>query len=137
MLRSIGADEVIDYTTQDFTKMGRTWDVIIDVVGKSSYSGSLRSLVTKGRYILGNPRFYTFFRSLWTSKTGRKTVKAALTGYRTEDLEYLRELIEAGKIGCVIDRRYPLDQIVEAHRYVETGRKAGHVVISVQQDKVL
>ncbi len=131
MLRSIGADKVIDYTQEDFTQNGETYDVIIDVVGKSPYSRSVRSLNENGRYILGNPRFSGFFRGLWTSMTSSKKVIAALTGYRTADLVFLKELIEAGKLRTVIDRHYSLEQIADAHRYVETGQKTGHVVITV------
>jgi len=131
MLRSIGADAVIDFTHEDFTRNRETYDVIIDVVGKSPYSRSVRSLKQNGRYVLGNPRFNGFFRGLWTSMTSNKKVIAALAGYRSEDLQTLKELIEAGKIRTVIDRRYPLEQIVAAHRYVETGQKTGHVVITV------
>ncbi len=131
MLRSIGADQVIDYTQEDFTRNGKTYDVIIDVVGKSSYSRSLKSLNENGRYILGNPRFAGLFKGLWTSLTSSKKVIAPLTGYKTENLVYLKDLIEAGQMRTVIDRRYPLEDIVEAHRYVETGQKTGHVVITV------
>ena len=131
MLRSIGADKVIDYTQEDFTRNGETYDAIIDVVGKSPYSRSVCSLNDNGRYILGNPRFSGFFRGLWTSMTSGKKVIAALTGYRTADLVFLRELIEAGTLRTVIDRRFPLEEIVAAHRYVESGKKTGHVVISV------
>ena len=131
MLRSIGADKVIDYTQEDFTRNGETYDAIIDVVGKSPYSRSVCSLNDNGRYILGNPRFSGFFRGLWTSMTSGKKVIAALTGYRTADLVFLRELIEAGTLRTVIDRRFPLEKIVAAHRYVESGKKTGHVVISV------
>ena len=131
MLRSIGADKVIDYTQEDFTRNGETYDAIIDVVGKSPYSRSVCSLNDNGRYILGNPRFSGFFRGLWTSMTSGKKVIAALTGYRTADLVFLRELIEAGTLRTVIDRRIPLEKIVAAHRYVESGKKTGHVVISV------
>lgn len=131
MLLSIGADKVIDYMHEDFTRNGERYDVIIDVVGKSSYSRSVQSLNEKGRYILGNPRFSGFFKGLWTSMTSSKKVIAALTGYRTEDLVFLKELIEAGKLETVIDRRYPLEQIADAHRYVESGQKTGHVVINV------
>ncbi|MDH3553251.1 MAG: NAD(P)-dependent alcohol dehydrogenase [Gammaproteobacteria bacterium] len=131
MLRSIGADEVIDYTQEDFTRNGKTYDVIIDVVGKSSYSRSVTSLNENGRYVLGNPRFSGLFKGLWTSLTSSKKVIAALTGYKAEDLVYLKDLIEVGKMMTVIDRRYPLEDIVEAHRYVETGQKTGHVVITV------
>ena len=131
MLRSIGADKVIDYTQEDFTRNGETYDAIIDVVGKSPYSRSVCSLNDNGRYILGNPRFSGFFRGLWTSMTSGKKVIAALTGYRSADLVFLRELIEAGTLRTVIDRRFPLEEIVAAHRYVESGKKTGHVVISV------
>ncbi|MDH3374734.1 MAG: NAD(P)-dependent alcohol dehydrogenase [Gammaproteobacteria bacterium] len=134
MLRSIGADEVIDYTQEDFTRNGKTYDVIIDVVGKSSYSRSVTSLNENGRYVLGNPRFSGLFKGLWTSLTSSKKVIAALTGYKAEDLVCLKDLIEAGKMKTVIDRRYPLEDIVEAHRYVETGQKTGHVVITVAGD---
>lgn len=134
MLRSIGADEVIDYTQQDFTQAGKFYDAIIDVVGKSPYSRSIKCLNDGGRYVLGNPRFHAFFRGLWTSATTNRKVIAALTGYRTADLLFLKELIEAGKLRTVIDRRYPLEQIVEAHRYVETGQKTGHVVINIAED---
>lgn len=131
MLGSIGADHVIDYTREDFTENGKTYDVIIDVVGKSPYSRSVRSLNRNGRYVLGNPRFSGFFKGLWTSMTSSKKVIAALTGYRMEDLVFLKDLIEAGKIKTVIDKRYRLEQIADAHRYVETGQKTGHVVITV------
>jgi 2-desacetyl-2-hydroxyethyl bacteriochlorophyllide A dehydrogenase len=134
MLRSIGADTVINYTQEDFTQNGETYDVIIDVVGKSPFSRSVRSLKKNGRYVLGNPRFSGLFRGMWTSMTSSKKVIVALTGYRTEDLVFLKELIEAGKIKTVIDRRYPLEEIAEAHRYVETGQKTGNVVISVGYD---
>ena len=131
MLRSIGADRVIDYRQQDFTQNGESYDVILDVVGKSHYSRSVRSLKAKGRYILGNPRFAGAIRGLWTSMVSDKIVIAALTPYRNEDLLFLKELIETGKIKSVIDRRFSLEQIADAHRYVETGQKSGHVVINV------
>ena len=134
MLRSIGADHVIDYTQEDFTQNGKTYDVIVDVVGKSSFSRSVRSLKQNGRYVLGNPRFSGMIKGLWTSMTSSKKVIIALAPYRTEDLIFLKELIEAGKIKSVIDRRYPLEQVADAHRYVETGQKAGHVVISLEHD---
>lgn len=131
MLRSIGADEVIDYMQEDFTQNGETYDVIIDVVGKSPYSGSVKSLNQNGRYILGNPRFPAMLRGLWTSMTSSKKVSAALTAYKTDDLIFLKEMVEAGKIRSVIDRCYPLEEISDAHRYVETGKKNGHVAIRV------
>jgi NADPH:quinone reductase-like Zn-dependent oxidoreductase len=135
MLLSIGADHVIDYTQEDFTQNGLLYDVIIDVVGKSPFARSVRSLKPEGRYVLGNPRLSGMVRGLWTSILGSKKVIIALAAYKTEDLEFLKELVETGKIKSVIDRRYPLEQIVEAHRYVESGRKTGNVVITVEHDK--
>jgi NADPH:quinone reductase-like Zn-dependent oxidoreductase len=132
MLRSIGADRVIDYRRENFTQVGESYDVIIDIVGKSPYGASVASLKPDGRYILGNPRFAGFFRGLWTSRTTSKNVQAVMTGYHKEDLEFLKDLVEQGKLKTVIDRRYTLEQIVEAHHYVESGQKAGHVVIDVR-----
>jgi NADPH:quinone reductase-like Zn-dependent oxidoreductase len=131
MLRSIGADHVIDYTRQDFTQNGVSYDVIIDVVGESPFSRSIKSLQPGGRYILGNPRLPGMIKGLWTSITSNKKVIIALTPYKTEDLIFLKNLIDSGKIKSVIDRRFPLEQIVEAHRYVETGQKIGNVVITI------
>jgi len=133
MLRSIGAGHVIDYTQEDFTQSGETYDVIFDVVGKSSYSGSVRSLKKNGRYLLANPRPFPIVRGLWTSMTSSKKVIFRAASRTTEDLLFLRELIEVGVMKTVIDRRYPLEQTAEAHRYVETGQKAGNVVITVAQ----
>jgi NADPH:quinone reductase-like Zn-dependent oxidoreductase len=132
MLRSIGADRVIDYTREDFTESGETYDVIFDVVGKASFSGCLRSLEARGVYLSANPRLSQMVRRPWISMSSSKKVIIGGTSYRTEDLVFLRELIEAGKMRSVIDRRYPLEQAAEAHRYVETGQKKGHVVITVE-----
>jgi len=131
MLRSIGSDEVIDYTREDFTKNGKVYDLIIDVVGKSSFSGSVSSLSRNGYYILGNPRLPGKIRGLWVSLTSNKKVVSQLAVTKVEDLNYLKELIEAGKIRTVIDRRYPLEEVAEAHRYVEAGHKIGNVVITI------
>ena len=131
MLRSIGADQVVDYTQEDFTRSGETYDVIFDVVGKSSFSRGLRSLKESGFYLCANPRLSHMVRAPWTSMTSSKKVILEAASGTIEDLVFLRELIEAGKIRTVIDRSYPLEQIVEAHRYVETGRKQGNVVITV------
>jgi NADPH:quinone reductase-like Zn-dependent oxidoreductase len=134
MLRSIGADQVIDYTQEDFTKSGQTYDVIFDVVGKSSFSGSIRSLKQNGRYLLANPGRSEMAQGRRTSRRSSKKVIAGNASYSPEDLIFLKELIEAGKIKSVIDRYYPLEQTAEAHRYVETGQKQGNVVITVEHN---
>jgi NADPH:quinone reductase-like Zn-dependent oxidoreductase len=139
MLRSIGADAVIDYTQEDFTKSGQIYDFILDMVGKSSFSGSLRSLKENGFYLIANPGLSQIARGLLVSMTsglpGLQSGKKVIFGAAKpvpEDLIYLKELIEAGEIISVIDRCYPLEQIPAAHRYVETGAKTGHVVITVE-----
>jgi NADPH:quinone reductase-like Zn-dependent oxidoreductase len=131
MLRCIGAQQVIDYTREDFTKNGQTYDLIFDVVGKSPFTRSVRSLKPDGRYLLANPSPLHMVRGRWISMSSRKRVIYGAAGQRTEDLLALKELIEAGVIKPVIDRRYPLEQAAEAHRYVETGNKKGNVVITV------
>ena len=130
-LREVGVDHVIDYTEEDFTRSGKAYDVIFDVVGKSSFSRSVKLLKPNGRYLLANPRVSSMVRGVWTSMTSDKKVIFAFAPYRAEDLAFLRELIEAGKLGSIIDRRYPLEQIAEAHRYVDAGLKKGNVVITL------
>lgn len=133
MLRSIGAAHVIDYVQEDFSRNGRTYDVIIDVIGKSSFSRSLASLSRNGRYVLGNPRLSDRLRGPWASRAGGKQVFVGSASAKAEDLVILKELIEAGQVKAIIDRRYPLAQTAEAHRYVETGQKQGSVVISMEE----
>lgn len=132
MLRSIGADHVIDYTREDFARSARTYDVILDVVGKSPYSHSFRALKQGGRLVLANPSLSDMLRAPWARASGRRVLLGAAT-YASEDLGFLAELIAAGSIRPVIDRRYTLDQTAEAHRYVEQGHKKGNVVITVAQ----
>jgi NADPH:quinone reductase-like Zn-dependent oxidoreductase len=132
MLRRIGADHVVDFTKEDFTKTGETYDVIFDVAGKSPFSRSVRALRENGYYLLGNPRLLQILRGLWTSMTSSKKVVFEFASPTPENLDFLRELIEAGKIKPVIDRAYPLEQIAEAHTYVDTGRKKGNVVITME-----
>jgi 2-desacetyl-2-hydroxyethyl bacteriochlorophyllide A dehydrogenase len=131
MLRSIGADHIIDYTQEDYTQNGQTYDVIFDVIGKSSFSRSIKSLNPNGRYLLANPRLLQMVRGRWTTMSSSKKVIVGPASRKTEDLIFLKELIEAGRIKSVIDRSYPLRDTAEAHRYVETGQKKGHVVITV------
>jgi NADPH:quinone reductase-like Zn-dependent oxidoreductase len=131
MLRSIGADRVLDYAQQDFTRSGETYDAIIDVIGKSPFSRSLRSLKPGGRYILGNFRLSGVIWGPWVSRTTGKKVIHENASYRSENYASVTKLIETGKIKPVIDRRYPLEQTPEAHRYVENGHKKGSVIIAV------
>ncbi len=132
MLRSIGADKVIDYTKEDFTKSGETYDVIFDVVGKGPFFRSIRSLNKHGTLLLANNGLVVpKFQGLWTSMTSGKKVISKMARENKEDLVFLRELIEAGTLRSVIDRCYPLEQTAEAHRYVDTGQKKGNVVITV------
>ncbi len=131
MVKSLGADKVIDYTKEDFTKSGQTYDIIFDTVGKSSFSGSIKSLKQNGRYLLANVGLSQMVRRQWTSMTSGKKVIGGTASGRAEDLIFLKELIEAGKLKSVIDRHYPLEQIVEAHQYVDQGHKKGNVVITL------
>jgi NADPH:quinone reductase-like Zn-dependent oxidoreductase len=133
LVRSLGADEVIDYTKEDFTKRGEMYDLIFDAVGKLTF-GRCRGLLESGGvyavtdlgFLWQNP-----FLALWTSRVGDKKVLIPLPRHTKEDVLFIRELIEAGKYRAVIDRSYPLADVVEATRYVETGQKTGNVVLTV------
>lgn len=131
MLQAIGSDHVMDYRQVDFTKKGQTYDVIFDVVGKVSFSRALKSLNPNGTYLIGNPALSHILRAGWVSRKGEKKVVVASTGIPPEAITALKGLIEAGKVKTVIDRSYPLEEIADAHRYVETGRKQGNVVVTV------
>ena len=131
MLRSIGADHIIDFTKEDFTRNSQTYDVILDTIDKSPFSASLRSLNENGTYLNANPGVFDRIRWGLSSKRSNKKVIPWTGDYSTDNLRALKELIEAGKIKPVIDRTYPLEQVVEAHRYVESGQKKGNVVIKV------
>ncbi len=132
MVKSLGADKVIDYTKEDFTKSGQAYDVIFDTVGKSSVSGCKRSLKKKGFYLFTTFGLPKLIQIVWLSMTSSKKAIIGLLKERTEDLIFLKELIEAGKLKSVIDRSYPLEQTAEAHSYIEKGRAKGKVVITVQ-----
>jgi NADPH:quinone reductase-like Zn-dependent oxidoreductase len=123
LVRSLGADEVLDYTQEDFTRNGESYDVIFDAVGKHSYWRCRHSLKPGGRYI-PTDRFVNLVWAAWTWKLGDSRVVLDLPPrYRKEDLLLLRDLLEAGKYRPVIDRRYPLDDVIEATKYVETRRR--------------
>ncbi|MFX1514309.1 MAG: NAD(P)-dependent alcohol dehydrogenase [Promethearchaeota archaeon] len=133
-VKSLGADKVIDYTQEDFTKSGEMYDIIFDTIGKSNIGRSKRLLKKDGFYLFTTFGLPKLFRILWLQMINRKKSFYGTLEERTEDLVFLKELIEAGKIKAVIDRRYPLEQAAEAHRYVETGQKKGQVVITVEHN---
>jgi NADPH:quinone reductase-like Zn-dependent oxidoreductase len=140
MVKSLGADMVIDYTKEDFTSSGQTYDILFDTVGKSSFSRCKSSLTEKGVYLNPVLKLSMLFQMLRTSMTGGKKAVFTATGLRpssekAEDLTFLKKLIETGKIQSVIDRRYSLEQAADAHRYVEQGHKKGNVVIVMDSSK--
>jgi len=135
MMSETGADHVIDYTKEDFTRSGRKYDVIFDVIGRSPFSGSMGSLRDNGRYLIANYSFSKMVKRGTASKKGGRDVIMGATDHKAEDLLYLQDLVGSGKIRTVIDRRYPLEKTAEAHKYVESGQKKGNVIITVVPDK--
>ncbi len=128
MVKSLGAESVIDYTQEDFTQNGKTYDIIFDTVGKRSFAECKGSLTNEGIYLTTVPTPAVMLQALWPAKRGGKRAKFAATGLRParekiKDLVFLTELIEAGKFRAVIDRCYPLEQMADAHRYVEKGTR--------------
>ena len=135
MVKTLGADHVIDYTSEDFTRNGQIYDAIFDTIGKSLFGGSVRSLKENGYYLRAvHLTLPSILKGLWTSMTTSKKVIGGVASYTSENLNYLRELIEAGELTAVVDRSYPLEQTAEAHRYVEAGHKKGNVAITVAQE---
>lgn len=134
LVKSLGADKVIDYTKEDFTQSGETYDLIFDVLGKGSFSRCKSSLKPNGIYLFASFKMKQLVQMLWTSRTGGKRVICAIAPGSTEDLLSVKELIEAGKIKAFIDKRFPLEQAAEAHRYVEEGHKKGNVVITLEHN---
>ena len=133
LLRSLGADEVVDYLQEDFTKNGKTYDVIFDAVGKHSFRRSRHSLKPAGIFIETDLGFmwHAPIVALLTRWVGDRKARIGIARYTKEDVLFLKDLIEAGKYRAVIDRRYPLEDVVEATRYVETGQKTGNVVLTL------
>lgn len=143
LVKSLGADAVIDYMQVDFTQVGfsgsgQTYDVIFDAVGKSSFLRCRHALTPNGVYLTTVPVLSMVRDVLWTSMRGGKKAKFATAGLMQTpaNLNFLKEVAEAGQIKAVIDRRYPLAQVADAHRYVDTGRKKGNVVISCQSEDI-
>ncbi len=131
-VKALGADKVIDYKKADFSKNGEKYDVIFDVLGKSDFSRSKASLRENGIHFYASFKMKQIFQMFWTSLTGSKQkVICALSGESLDDLAFIKERIEAGDITTVIDRCYPLEEIAEAHRYIESGQKTANVVIRI------
>ena len=136
LVRSLGADEVVDYLQEDFTKNGKAYDVVFDAVGKHSFRRCRHSLKPGGIYITTDLGFmwHVPILALLTRRFGDKRVTLPIAKYKKEDVLFLEELIEAGKYRAVIDRTYSLEDVVEATRYVETGQKTGNVVLTVSRN---
>lgn len=135
LVKSLGADHVIDYTNEAITKSGEKYDIIYDTVGKSSFSDCKATLKQNGTYLLGAVwKMSVYARGLWTSMTSSKKIVPGVAAMNTEGLHFIKELIEAEKIKPVIDKRYILEQIAEAHNYVEQGHKKGNVVITMENN---
>jgi NADPH:quinone reductase-like Zn-dependent oxidoreductase len=130
LVRSLGADRVVDYTQEDFTRNGQTYDVVFDAVGKLTFRRCKRSLKSGGIYV-ATDGLRNLPLGLWTSRFGDKKVSLPLPNWKQEDLLFLKELIESGRFRPVIDRAYPLEDVVEATRYVETEQKTGNVVLTL------
>jgi NADPH:quinone reductase-like Zn-dependent oxidoreductase len=133
LVKSLSADQVIDYTQEDFTKNGETYDIIFDAVGKTTLSQCQRALKKNG-YYLHTVMVLPEIQGLWYAlTTGKKVIGGTAVPHR-EVLVFLKELVETGRLKAVIDRCFPLEQLIEAHRYVETGHKKGNVVITLEQN---
>jgi NADPH:quinone reductase-like Zn-dependent oxidoreductase len=130
-VKALGADKVIDYTREDFTKNGETYDLIFDILGKSSFSKCKDSLKQNGIYLLASFKMKQLFQMLRTSRRSGKKVICALSSENLEDLKFIKKLVEEGNIKALIDKRYPLAKTAEAHRYVETGFRTGSVIITL------
>lgn len=132
-IKKIGADNVIDYTKENFSTQGKKYDVIFDVVYNSSFTQCIGALADDGCYLMANTNPLRMLRGLWISWITKKKVVFSLAHESVEDMNYMADLIASGKIKPVIDKYYPLDQTVDAHRYVENGFKTGNVIITVNQ----
>lgn len=130
-MKALGADHVIDYTKEDFTQNGQTYDLIFDVLGRGSFERAKRSLNPHGRYFYASFKFKQLFQMIWTARFSDKKVICAMSSDTQANLTEIKGLVEAGKIKTVIDRCYPLEQTADAHRYIEAGQKHASIVISL------
>ena len=134
LVKSLGADKVIDYTKEDFTQNDEMYDIILDTVNKISFSRSLKSLNKNGLLILSAAGMSEMIQGFWTSMTSSKKVMTGVISHTAEDIIFLKGLIETDKLKPVIDKTYPLEQIAEAHAYVEKGHKKGNVAITLEHN---
>jgi len=130
-VKALGADKVIDYTKEDFTQNGETYDLILDIMNKSSFEKCKNSLKPKGIYLLASFKMKQLLQMMQTSRSDGKKVICALATENLEDMELVRKLVEEGKIKAFVDKRFPMERAAEAHRYMESGNKAGSVVITI------
>jgi NADPH:quinone reductase-like Zn-dependent oxidoreductase len=131
LLRDIGADHVIDYTMEDFTKNSQQYDVIFDVVGKTNFTDGLSS--TRGHYVIGNPKLSLMLKAMFANITTNKKVYIGASTARYEDLVHIRDLAESGKLTTYIDKKYAMEDIVAAHKYIEAGHKKGNLVLQIME----
>lgn len=129
-VKALGADSVIDYTKEDFTKNGQKYDIIFDVLGRAGFSNCKNSLTENGRYVLVSFKVKQLLQMMWTSSFGNKKVMCVLSPQKLDDLVVVTKMIEEGKIKSIIDKAFRMDQAVEAHKYAEQGNKKGNVVIT-------
>lgn len=134
ILFEAGVDKVLDYKTEDYTKLNDEYDMIFDVIGKAKYMNSLKRLHEKGYYIIANPRLSLILRGKFTNLFTNKHVITNTTVQKTEDLEHLKMLVEENHLKILIDKKYSLNDIVQAHEYVESGKKKGNLIITVFKD---
>ena len=131
LVKSIGADAVIDYNKEDFTKNGEIYDVIFDTVNVISVKGSLESLSKTGTMVLSAAGFSEMLQAAWISMTSSRKVLTGMISHKAEDIIFIKELIEKGQFKAVVDRVYKLEEMVAAHNYVEKGHKKGNVAIEI------
>lgn len=132
LVKSLGADNAVDYTKADFTKNSETYDIIFDTVNKLPFSHAIKSLNKNGILILSSAGMSEMLQGYWTSMTSGRKVITGVIGHSAEDITFLKELIESGKLKPVIDKTYSLEQMAEAHAYVEKGHKKGNVAINLE-----
>jgi NADPH:quinone reductase-like Zn-dependent oxidoreductase len=130
-VKALGAEKVIDYSREDFTHNGETYDVILDILGRSSFARCKGSLKENGVYLLASFKTKALLQMFWTGLFGKQKVLCVLAGEKAENLAFVTGLVEAGQYRSIIDRSYPLEQAAEAHRYVEAGQKQGNVAIEI------